>query len=43
MPILIRELTAAARRGRPQANRGWFAGILLAIVLGTFASWYYAG
>ena len=42
MPILRRELTVVARRGRVHIDRAWFAGILLVIVLGTFASWYYA-
>jgi ABC-type transport system involved in multi-copper enzyme maturation permease subunit len=43
MIILLREATAAARRGRLQAGRAWFTGILLAIVLATFASWYFEG
>jgi hypothetical protein len=34
-------LVAAARRERVQSQRGYFAGLLLAIVLGTFAAWYY--
>ena len=42
MPILRRELTLSARRGRVQIDRAWFAGIVLVIVLGTFISWYYA-
>lgn len=42
MPILRRELTLSARRGRVHVDRAWFAGILLVIVLGTFISWYYA-
>ncbi len=42
MPILRRELTVVARRGRVHVDRAWFAGILLVIVLGTFISWYYA-
>jgi ABC-type transport system involved in multi-copper enzyme maturation permease subunit len=42
MTLFRRELTTAARRGQLQANRAWFAGILLVIVLGTFASWYIA-
>lgn len=42
MPIFLREMTAAARQGRLQSSRAWFAGILLAIMLGTFAAWYYA-
>ena len=42
MTLFRRELTTAARRGQLQANRAWFAGILLVILLGTFASWYIA-
>ncbi len=41
MPILRHELTVAARRGRYHADRAWFAGTLLVIVLGTFACWYF--
>src|SRR5262249_4692789 len=41
IPIFRRELVAAARRERVQSQRGYFAGLLLAIVLGTFAAWYY--
>jgi ABC-type transport system involved in multi-copper enzyme maturation permease subunit len=41
VPIFRRELMAAARRGRLQWDRSFFAAILLAIVLGTFGSWYY--
>ncbi len=41
MPILRRELTVTARRGRFHADRAWFAGTLLVIVLGTFACWYF--
>ena len=33
MTLFRRELTTAARRGQLQANRAWFAGILLVIVL----------
>src|ERR1017187_5475669 len=43
MPILRRELTAAARKGQLQSERASFAAILLAIVLCTFAGWYFSG
>ena len=43
MPILRRELTTAARKGQLQQERASFAAILLAIVLGTFAAWYFPG
>ena len=42
IPICRRELTVSARRGRLQSERAWFAGILLVIALGTFASWYFS-
>jgi ABC-type Na+ efflux pump permease subunit len=42
IPICRRELTVSARRGRLQSDRAWFAGILLVIALGTFASWYFS-
>ncbi len=41
MPILRSELVAASRRGRVQSERAWFALVLMAIVLGTFGTWYY--
>jgi ABC-2 family transporter len=41
LPIFQRELVAAARREGVHSQRGYFAGLLLAIVLGTFAAWYY--
>jgi ABC-type transport system involved in multi-copper enzyme maturation permease subunit len=41
MPILSRELLAAARRGRIQRERSTFAATQLVIVLGTFGVWYY--
>jgi ABC-type transport system involved in multi-copper enzyme maturation permease subunit len=42
LTVFRREATIATRRGRLQTGRAWFAGILLVIVLGTFASWYFA-
>jgi ABC-type transport system involved in multi-copper enzyme maturation permease subunit len=42
LAVFRREVTIATRRGRLQTGRAWFAGILLVIVLGTFASWYFA-
>ena len=41
IPILRRELVAAARKAQLQSGRSFFAGMLLAIVLGTFGAWYY--
>jgi hypothetical protein len=41
MPILRCELAGAARGGRLQAERAWFGFLVQAIVLGTFAFWYY--
>ena len=41
IPIFRRELVAAARKERVHSQRGYFAGLLLAIVSGTFAAWYY--
>ena len=41
IPIFWRELVAASRRERVHSQRGFFAGLLLAMVLGTFAAWYY--
>ncbi len=41
IPILRRELVAAARRAQLQSGRSFFAGMLLAIILGTFGTWYY--
>jgi ABC-2 family transporter protein len=43
IPIFWRELVTASRRERVHSQRGYFAGLLLAIVLGTFAAWYYWG
>ena len=42
LTVFRRELMTVARRARLQAGRTWFVGILLVIVLGTFASWYFA-
>ena len=42
LTVFHREMTTATRRGRLQVGRTWFAGILLVIVLLTFASWYVA-
>ena len=42
LTVFRREVTIATRRGRLQTGRAWFAGILLVIVLGTFAAWYFA-
>ena len=41
IPILRRELVAAARKAQLQMGRSFFAGMLLTIVLGTFGTWYY--
>jgi ABC-type transport system involved in multi-copper enzyme maturation permease subunit len=41
IPILRRELVAAARKAQLQTGRLFFAGMLLTIVLGTFGAWYY--
>ena len=41
IPIFWRELVVASRREGVHSQRGYFAGLLLAIVLGTFAAWYY--
>jgi len=44
IPIFWRDLVAAAREReglRLHSERSWFAGMLLAIVLGTFGAWYY--
>jgi hypothetical protein len=41
IPILRRELTAASRSGKLQGQRATFAAILLIVVLGTFAAWYF--
>ena len=41
IPIFRRELVAASRLEALHSQRGWFAGLLLAMVLGTFAAWYY--
>jgi ABC-type Na+ efflux pump permease subunit len=40
LPIVQRELLVAARGARLQRDRAIYAGIILAIVLGTFAAWY---
>ncbi len=42
LSVFWREMTIATRRGQLQTSRTWFAAILLVIVLGTFASWYFA-
>jgi len=41
IPIFWRELVSASRREGVHTQRGYFAGLSLAIVLGTFATWYY--
>jgi len=41
VPIFRRELVVAARRGRLQADRATYAGLLLTIVLAAFGTWYY--
>lgn len=43
MTVFLRELLTAAHRGRLQTARAWFTAILLGIVLGTFATWYFTG
>jgi hypothetical protein len=43
IPIFWRELVTASRREAVHSQRGYFAGLLLAVVLGTFAAWYYWG
>ena len=40
-PIFNRELMAAARQKRLWGNRWFFVGMLLTIILGDFAAWYY--
>lgn len=41
IPILRRELVAAARRAKVQTGRSFFVGMLLTIVLATFGARYY--
>jgi ABC-type Na+ efflux pump permease subunit len=41
IPILRRELVAAARKAQLQTGRSFFAGTMLTVVLGTFGTWYY--
>jgi ABC-type transport system involved in multi-copper enzyme maturation permease subunit len=41
LPILNRELLTSSRRGRLQADRAFYAAVVLAIVLVTFGTWYY--
>jgi hypothetical protein len=41
IPIFQRELMVAVRRERVHSQRAFSAGLVLAIVLGTFGSWYY--
>jgi ABC-type transport system involved in multi-copper enzyme maturation permease subunit len=43
LPVLKRELVAAARRGGEPGSRSFFAATLLMSVLGTFTAWYYWG
>lgn len=41
LPVLKRELVAAARRGGEPGSRSFFAAAMLMSVLGTFTAWYY--
>jgi hypothetical protein len=41
IPIYRREMVVAVRRERVHSQRVWYTGVMLAIVLGTFAAWYY--
>lgn len=41
IPIFRWELVAATRREAVHSQRGYFAGLLLAVMLGIFGAWYY--
>ena len=41
LPILKRELVAAARKAQLHAGRSVFAGMMLIVLLGFFGSWFY--
>jgi hypothetical protein len=41
IPIFRREMVAAARLGKVQSLRAYFAGQLLVVVVGSFAAWFY--
>jgi ABC-type Na+ efflux pump permease subunit len=41
IPIMKRELVAAARKAQLQSGRSVFAGMMLTIVVGAFGAWYY--
>jgi ABC-type transport system involved in multi-copper enzyme maturation permease subunit len=43
IPVFRRELVHAVRREGIHSQRGYFAGFMLLIVMGTFGAWAYAG